>query len=256
VGETVAFEGLEYINPSLEFHFSVGRPGRYSRVYRPNINGNTLGEIRFSRNKPFSAIEREQLESWLDHLAYPLRNAILYQQALLAAQLDSLTGVHNRAAMDRCLERERELAQRQDHALSLMIVDIDHFKRINDTYGHSGGDTVLQSLTACMQETMRASDMLFRYGGEEFTLILTGTALDGACQLAERLRAAVAAHPFVYQKKEIGITISIGVATLGPRDDAKCLFNMADSALYQAKQAGRNRGHSSPEAAPSTPQPL
>lgn len=245
VQETIPFNGLEYLNASLDFNFNFGKADRHSCSYRLSIAGDALGEMKFTRNKRFNEDEMEQLENFIYHLVYPLRNAILYQKAVHASQLDSLTGTNNRAAMDRCLERELELAHRHDHDLSLMIVDVDHFKRINDSLGHSAGDAVLKALTACMQDTMRASDMLFRYGGEEFALILAGTDLDGARQMGERLRAAVDSYPFVYNNKDIDVTVSIGVASLGRRDSANRLFNKADAALYQAKKAGRNQVHSS-----------
>ena len=245
VQESIPFNGLEYANTVLNFNFSFGKADRHSCAYRLNIAGESLGEMKFTRNKRFSDNEMEQLENLIYHLVYPLRNAILYQKAILAAQLDSLTGINNRAAMDRCLERELELAHRHDHFLSLMIVDVDHFKRINDTLGHSAGDAVLKTLTTCMKETMRVSDMIFRYGGEEFALVLSGTDLDGARQMGERVRAAVAAYPFVYNNKKIEVTVSIGVANLGRRDSANRLFNKSDAALYQAKKAGRNQVHSS-----------
>ena len=247
VQESIPFNGLEYVNTTLEFDFACGKADRHACSYRLSIAGDALGEMKFTRNKRFNEGEMEQLENFIYHLVYPLRNAILYQKAIRAAQLDSLTGVNNRAAMDRCLERELELAHRHDHALSLMIVDVDHFKRINDSHGHSAGDTVLKALTACMKDTMRVSDMLFRYGGEEFALVLSGTDLDGARQMGERLRAAVDAYPFVYNNKEIDVTVSIGVASLGRRDSANRLFNKADAAFYQAKKAGRNQVHSSSE---------
>jgi len=248
VQESIPFNGLEYANTTLNFNFNFGKADRHSCAYRLSIAGDALGEMKFTRGKRFSEDEMEQLENFIYHLVYPLRNAILYQKAVQAAQMDSLTGVNNRAAMDRCLERELELAHRHDHALSLMIVDVDHFKKINDSLGHSAGDAVLKALTVCMKETMRVSDMLFRYGGEEFALVLAGTDLDGARQMGERLRAAVAAYPFVYNNKDIDVTVSIGVANLGRHDSANRLFNKADTALYQAKKAGRNQVHSSTES--------
>ena len=247
VQESIPFTGLDYANTALNFNFSFGKADRHSCAYRLSIAGDNLGEMKFTRNKRFSDGEMEQLENFIYHLVYPLRNAILYQNAVQAAQLDSLTGINNRAAMDRCLERELELAHRHDHALSLMIVDVDHFKRINDSLGHSAGDAVLKTLTTCMKETMRVSDMLFRYGGEEFALLLSGTDLDGARQMGERLRAAVDAYHFSYNNKKIDVTVSIGVASVGRRDSANRLFNKADAALYQAKKAGRNQVHSNVE---------
>lgn len=244
VQETVPYNSLEYRNADIEYGFEYGKTDRHSCAYRLSIDGDDLGEMKFTRNKRFPEDEMEQLENFIYHLVYPLRNAILYQKAVRAAQVDSLTGLNNRSSLDRTLERELELAHRHDNDLSLLVVDVDHFKKINDDHGHSAGDAILKALASCMQDTMRASDMLFRFGGEEFALILSGTDLDGARQMGERLRAAVSNYPFVYQNKEIEITVSIGVASLGRRDSANRLFNKADAALYQAKKAGRNQVHS------------
>ena len=239
--EVVPFSGVHYQFSPLDFRLTYGKIERHNCTYRLRIAGDEIGEIRFTRNKRFAEPEMEQLENLIYHLVYPLRNAINYQQALRAAQMDSLTGVNNRAALDRCLEREVELAHRHNHALSILMVDVDHFKTINDTHGHSVGDTVLKTLAECMQQTMRVSDMLFRFGGEEFVLVLSGTDLDGAHQMGERLRSAVQNHLFVHEHLELSVTVSIGVAVLGPRDSAKRLFDRADTALYEAKTSGRNR---------------
>jgi len=247
IQDLVPFSGVNYEFASLELKFATGKTERHSCAYRLRIAGDELGEIKFTRNKRFSEPEMESLENMIFHLVYPLRNAIQYQKAVRAAQMDGLTGIYNRAAMDRSLEREVELSHRQDSHVSLLIVDVDHFKNINDTHGHSAGDAVLKSLVACINDTMRVSDMLFRYGGEEFAMLLAGTDMDGARQVGERIRAAVAAYPFVYNGREMDLTVSIGVATLGRRDSAKRLFNKADTALYQAKKAGRNQVHGSNE---------
>ena len=244
IRESIPFGGIQYENESLALDIKIGKLERHNCLYRLKIASDNLGELRFTRNKRFSENEMQQLENFIYHLVYPLRNAIQYQKAVRSAQIDSLTGVNNRAAMDRCLDREVELCHRQDNQLSLLIVDIDHFKKINDSLGHSGGDAVLKSLVACIRDTMRISDMLFRYGGEEFALVLSGTGLEGARQVGERIRAAVQAYPFVYNGKDLDLSVSIGVASLGRRDSPTRLFNKADAALYQAKKAGRNQVHS------------
>lgn len=248
VQEKVKFSGVEYTLAELDLEYSFGKADRHSCAYRLKVAGSMHGELKFTRNKKFSEPEMEQLENFIYHLIYPLRNAIQYQQAIRAAQIDGLTGINNRTALDRSLDREVELAHRNDTKLSMIIIDVDHFKKINDSLGHSGGDAVLKTLVTCIKETMRTSDMLFRYGGEEFALILTGTDLDGARQVGERLRAAVASYPFVYNHQELELTVSIGVANLGRRDSSKRLFNKSDAALYQAKKAGRNQVHSATES--------
>lgn len=244
VRETIQFGGIQYEYDAMDLDIKLGKIERHSCAYRLRIASDGLGELKFTRNKRFSETEMEQLENFIFHLVYPLRNAIKYQKALISAQMDSLTGINNRASMDRCLDREVELSHRHDNNLSLLIVDIDHFKQVNDSLGHSAGDTVLKTLVACIKETMRNSDMLFRYGGEEFALVLSGTDMDGARQVGERIRAAVQAYPFVYNGKDLELSVSIGAAFLGRRDSAARLFNKADAALYQAKKAGRNQVHS------------
>ncbi len=241
VQETLPFSGMEFVNETLDIRFSSGKRGRHSCTYRLRIAGDDLGEMKFTRNKRFSDEEMTDFESHIYHLVYPLRNSIQYQVAVRAAQMDSLTGIYNRAAMDRSLEREVELSHRHDREVSLLIIDVDHFKSVNDNYGHSAGDAVLKELAASITNTMRASDMLFRYGGEEFALILSGTNIDGARQVGERIRTTVSAHSFLFGDQQIPLTVSIGVASLGRRDSAKRLFNKADDALYQAKKAGRNQ---------------
>ena len=243
--DSVPFSGVEYNFAPLELLQQFGKAERHSCAYRLRISGDDLGELKFTRNKKFSEAEMESIENYIYHLVYPLRNAIAYQKALQAAQMDSLTGINNRSAMDRSLQREVELSHRHDTSLSLLIIDIDHFKRVNDSYGHTAGDTVLKSMANCIKDTMRTSDMLFRYGGEEFALLLSGTDIDGARQVGERIRNAVQNYPFVFDGKELDMSVSIGVASLGRRDSASRLFDRADAALYQAKKAGRNQVHSS-----------
>jgi diguanylate cyclase (GGDEF)-like protein len=241
VSETVPYTGVLYEFEPLSVHLKFGKADRHSCAYRLRIAGDTLGELKFMRNKRFTDEEMEGLENLIYHLVYPLRNAILYQKALESAHLDSLTGVKNRCALDQFLFREVELAHRHRNPLSLLIFDIDHFKEVNDSLGHSAGDAVLKALTACVGDCLRSSDMLFRYGGEEFVVLLSETDREGAKMVAERIRTAVENYPFVYHNQELALTVSIGVASLAAKDDAMRLFNKADSAMYRAKEKGRNR---------------
>jgi diguanylate cyclase (GGDEF)-like protein len=244
IRDTVPFASAEYSFDELNLKHSIGKTDRHSCAYRLRITGDDLGELKFTRNKKFAEKEMESIENLIYHLVYPLRNAIAYQKALHAAQIDSLTGINNRASMDNALNREVELSHRHDSPLSLLIIDIDHFKRVNDTLGHTAGDTVLKLMAKCVKETMRTSDMLFRYGGEEFALLLSGTDIEGARQVGERIRNAVQSYPFIFDGKELDMSVSIGVASLGRRDSANRLFDRADAALYKAKKAGRNQVHS------------
>ncbi len=241
--EAITFSGVQYSHEPLNLNFQIGKEDRHSAIYRLRISGEALGELKFTRNKRFNNEEMETLENQVYHLIYPLRNALLYQAALKSAQVDGLTGTNNRAALDQTMLRELELARRHHHAMSLLILDVDHFKVINDTYGHSAGDYVLRAMVTCIKECLRSCDMLFRYGGEEFALLLSETEAEGAHQVAERVRQAIEGYPFVFNGKDIIVTVSIGIACLNSRDNAERLFNKADAALYQAKAAGRNRVH-------------
>jgi diguanylate cyclase (GGDEF)-like protein len=150
---------------------------------------------------------------------------------------DSLTGLSNRRAFDRRLEEEVHRAQRYGSELSLIMTDVDHFKRYNDEYGHAAGDEVLKLVADAMAEVGRASDFVARFGGEEFVVILPETALSGAVIFAERFRRGIAAVEYPMGS----ITASLGVAELEEGESAHDLLKRADAALYAAKDAGRNR---------------
>ncbi len=161
-------------------------------------------------------------------------NRLLEKQALT----DALTGIHNRMKFDKILTSEIQRAQRNNSILSLIIFDIDHFKQVNDTYGHSAGDNVLIRLTRLITCNIRVIDFFARWGGEEFVVLSPGTGLDGVIQLAEKLRGKVEGYNF----KEPGkITLSFGVTTFHDGDTDTVLINRADNALYRAKESGRNQ---------------
>ena len=160
---------------------------------------------------------------------------------------DPLTGAYNRRYLDRRLNEEVLIERRYGRPLSVLMLDIDNFKQINDTYGHQAGDQVLTALCGIVTEALRETDILARYGGEEFLVIAPQTLIAGATELAERMRRDIEVHPFTFSEgnnrlRQINITISIGVAGLGNGiDSADKLVRAADAALYRAKQEGRNR---------------
>jgi two-component system cell cycle response regulator len=154
---------------------------------------------------------------------------------------DGLTNLCNRKQLDATLHEEIPRARRHSRDLSVLMLDIDHFKHINDTYGHLAGDSVLRGLATMLQKRLRPNDRLGRYGGEEFCAILPETALANAAKIGEELRALVEAHAFVAEDKRINVTISIGVGCLGDGMDIADLYRCADEMLYQAKRTGRNK---------------
>jgi diguanylate cyclase (GGDEF)-like protein len=162
------------------------------------------------------------------------------------ASKDGLTGLANRRAFDDKLSKDWSLAQRNETALALLFIDIDHFKQFNDTYGHQAGDDCLKSVAeAIANQSLRPSDLTARYGGEEFAIILPGINLAGAMKVAERVREAVynLDYPHTGNSAAGCVTISIGVSSLIPSvgQNANLLVEVADQALYKAKEQGRNR---------------
>lgn len=172
----------------------------------------------------------------------------LEEQALInvhdSALKDGLTRAYNRRVFDDRLRSEFSYAVRHDRSLVLFLVDVDHFKSVNDTFGHQAGDCVLQQVASLISSTLRVEDMCARYGGEEFAVIIRDTAPVDALVVAERVRALVAANQIEWAGQRINVTVSIGMAcsiAMPATEDAAALLRRADEGLYQAKQSGRNR---------------
>lgn len=181
-----------------------------------------------------------------DQTALGLERHHLYTGVEKIGLTDELTGLSNRRMFNYLIGREINRSRRYQRPLSLVMIDIDHFKKINDTWGHPVGDLVLRQLGGLMRENFRRLDVPVRYGGEEFAVILPETSLEEAIHFAERFRVTVEQAAFMTGRERIPVTISLGVATVGNSPvaedlDADALLQMADKALYQAKQSGRNR---------------
>ena len=200
-----------------------------------------LCDLNIHGPKKLNVAEQWQLELWLRVLAYPLRNALQLHKMRTQVFRDALTGVQNRIAMDQAMSREVASAQRHHNELSLLVIDIDWFKSINDKFGHSTGDVALQVTAELIRSSLRDSDQLFRYGGEEFIVLMSHTDTLGAVILAERIRRNLARRDHLVGDIRIPITVSIGVATLETDDNMDSFFEKADRALYRAKDGGRNK---------------
>lgn len=157
------------------------------------------------------------------------------------ARRDALTGLPNRAAWDERLQIEYQRMQRQQESLLLAVLDVDHFKRINDTYGHLAGDKVLKILAGRLQQGIRKTDFMARYGGEEFVLLLPDTGLKEGVSLLNKLREHIAGCPFHFKGEPVQITFSAGIGQLQASEDPATTFALVDQALYAAKQGGRNQ---------------
>ncbi|MDR1168990.1 MAG: GGDEF domain-containing protein [Heliobacteriaceae bacterium] len=165
----------------------------------------------------------------------------MYSSTKQLSATDALTGLYNRRHFESNFERELLRAKRYNSKLSIAVIDIDYFKNVNDIYGHSAGDYVLKEVAYIALNTIRTTDMLFRYGGEEFVIILTETPREGAVIPLERLRASVENRKFCYKNQEIKVTVSIGLSSDTSAATPCEMFDLADKALYKAKEAGRNR---------------
>lgn len=241
INKVIDFDSMHYQHQGVGININTDSPSHHSCNYRLEMNTIWLGELTLTRRKKFAETDIQLIEDLLCKLIYPLRNCLLYKQAQQASLQDQLTGLYNRGAFDTSMKREVDLSTRQHSPLSLIVLDIDHFKTINDSYGHSSGDKALKALAECILDTMRQSDIAFRYGGEEFTLVLSNTALESATLVAERIRIAVSQLTCNDGKRDFAYTISVGVAELQQGEDSYQLFERADKALYKAKKSGRNQ---------------
>ncbi len=241
ISKVIDFDSLHYQHQGVGANINTNSPSHHSCNYRLEMNTVWLGELTLTRRKKFAETDIQLVEDLLCKLIYPLRNCLMFKQAQQASLQDQLTGLYNRGAYDNSMKREVDLSTRQHSALSLIVLDIDHFKTINDTYGHSSGDKALKALAECIIDTMRQSDIAFRYGGEEFTLILSNTDIDSATLVAERIRIAVSQLTCNDGKRDFAYTVSVGVAQLKQGEDDHLLFDRADKALYKAKKSGRNQ---------------
>lgn len=240
INALVPHNSISFEYKPLQIAVTHGKSEKHSCSYQLVVAAQSLGQLVLTRRKKFTANETNLLEHLLCCLVYPLRNAIMYRHALTAALTDPLTGVNNRTAMNSALIRETELARRHGNALSLIAVDIDHFKQVNDTYGHLAGDYVLKAVAEALTDCTRRTDILFRSGGEEFLILLSNTGKEGALLLAERIRSTIESCELLYGDDKIAVTTSLGVACFSKGDNSESLFEKADTALYAAKAGGRN----------------
>lgn len=199
------------------------------RIERHSLKDGDL--IQFGSNAAFRYAQTDQSQE------------ALLRKLFEASVTDALTGAFNREHLDTQLKAELSYARRHNRDVSLVLFDVDHFKKVNDTYGHQAGDQVLVQMARTINETIRNEDILARYGGEEFAVVLRGEGPSGAGTLAERLRSAVMRIAIPHDNGPIRITISAGCASFSELSDAsvESLIRSADSRLYAAKRSGRNR---------------
>ena len=239
--KTIDISGIHY-----HFHLThsdcyAGETLKHNYHYHLTIDKLELGEIEIYSSVPLQANDVLMLEEYLCLLVGPLKNAVMHQQALKAALHDPLTGLLNRTSLDESLGREINLSHRYSRPLSILSIDLDNFKTINDTFGHAAGDAVIIHFANHLKRIIRNTDIAFRLGGEEFLVLLNNTTVDGAIALAERIRVKIENSYVMTNDNSITYTICIGISQLDGVLDQQVLIENADQALYEAKADGKNQ---------------
>ena len=232
--------GFHYHSDPLGLTASQGERADYQATYRLSDNGVDLGEMTLFQKSRFSSVNLAELEDMLCALISPLRNAHKYELALKSAYRDPLTGLGNRNGLEALLPREVELARRHNQSMAVMVMDLDGLKAVNDSYGHDVGDQVIRAAGEVIRNAMRTTDMVYRYGGDEFVGALMHTDAKGAEDVCERIRQGVA-NIGMTQAINAEVHVSIGLTMLGENDDFDSVFKRADETMYQAKKNGRNQ---------------
>ncbi len=214
--------------------------GRYYLVDMRSTNGTFINEQKVERAKLMDGDQIRVGKTVLKYTESPVEQRY-FEHAFNLASIDALTGAFNKRYFDDTFGKETQRAQQTGTPLSIVLLDIDHFKKINDSFGHPAGDAVLTNVAGAVSAQLREGDALFRVGGEEFALMLAATPRDLALLAAEAVRGLVESLVTDFMGTKISATLSLGVAQLGPSEEPTELYQRADELLYAAKRAGRNR---------------
>lgn len=239
---TFNIQGVSYSNRHFRLQLDFGSTHGNYMSFNLDRKHCELGQIKlFHTDSSTSIAVAHQLEKLALLITHPIKNSLQYLKALTLAHTDPLTGTGSRYSLEETLNREYEAAIRFHQDLSIIMLDIDRFKSINDSLGHGFGDLVLKEVGQIICQAVRGTDMAFRYGGEEFLVILPKTPLCGACITAERLREAIEKQVVHNLTLNAPLTASLGIASYIKGETSRTLLERADQALYAAKNNGRNR---------------
>lgn len=231
---------VEYVYPDEDISLLSGSLRAHQAHYTLRLQKRYLGELTISSQKRFSEQDLFVHEQSIGCLAHYLKNALDFRAMEKMAFYDALTGVMNRKSLDELLPKETKRAERHGYDLSVMMIDIDNFKIINDRVGHIGGDQILKHASKAIRQVLRISDLPFRFGGDEFVLLLPNTDLVGARSAAKQIVASLGNSAVEINNHSITPRVSIGLASYRHGEHHEELIRRADQALYDAKKNGRN----------------
>lgn len=232
--------GIEHTHPIDNIIFTAGSNKQHKAKYTLHLEQHYLGELCITSQKRFSEQDFLTHEQSLGIIVHYLKNAIDHQTLEKTAFHDALTGAMNRTALEELLPKEIERTHRFSFNLAVMMIDIDHFKAINDRIGHVGGDDILRHVSAAIKSQLRKSDLAFRYGGDEFLLVLPNTDLDSAHQAAKRIMEHLNNEVPDIPNCSVSPELSIGITIYQHGESHDDLIRRVDNALYDSKNNGRN----------------
>ncbi|WP_111496369.1 GGDEF domain-containing protein [Marinobacter bohaiensis] len=242
LASVIPYDSLTYQHrlEDLPIEVAFGRGGNHKCEYRLNLEGQDYGLLRIFRRMRFAEQELTIIEQLLGSAIFAIRNACQFETVRRAALTDVVTGVPNKRAFEDALRRETCLAERHGTHCALILCDLDHFKRVNDTHGHQVGDQILRIAALAIQDATRRTDAVFRIGGEEFGILLPHVG-DRECELvAERIRQTISDITLDAHNETVRVTASAGYGLQNSGETADSWFRRTDQALYRAKSEGRN----------------
>lgn len=239
----VPFDALSYHHQigGRGINWTTGNGGHHRCDYTLNLEGERFGRLSLHRNTRFSETELGAVETMLGLIIHPIRNACRYEMAQQAALTDSVTGIANKRAFDTALQREASMSSRHGDRCALILCDLDHFKKVNDTHGHGVGDELLVAVAGALDEATRDTDSVYRVGGEEFAILLPRIDSIDTVRVADRIRETIADIRVRTDAATVTVTASAGLSVCAPGESPGDWFHRTDEALYRAKADGRNR---------------
>ncbi len=231
------FAGLQFHSPEGVIEMSGSKATGQHHAFDLEVDGERLGQLIYFCANSLSSFAKQQLAKLHSVLVYPLRNALMFYRVTQLATKDSLTGLNNRSQFDECLVRKLERSRRYHRHFGLMLIDLDNFKQVNDLHGHISGDHVLTEFAQILAQSIRGTDSVYRFGGDEFAVLVDDDKVLGSETLAKRIQQRVGENILLSQHS---VTCSIGASLSRSQDCVESIFERADKALYSAKTNGRN----------------